>query len=307
MRNIPALLLNRNIIRILILSSLILIKISPAHSQENENISGKLEADLVVEYYKNFENTRILIVTLSTRENGKIIYLNGQSVDLYLNEISESGILGSVITDENGKGELHLSNIKFKNAAGNLTEFKFIARLIKSANYISDDDSKTISESVLDIECFKEDSVKYVKAIFKSIDSAGNLYPAEYMEVHFYIQRMLGLLPIGGDYTFTDENGEIIIEFPDDLSGNKSGKLDIIVKIEDDENYGNISNRSTEKWGAPLKYSSSSEGRSLWGSRANAPLILIIISNFIILGVWILILYLILQIFRIRKLNKDIN
>ena len=279
-------------------------RIFTLHSQDVSETNPKMEPKLYLECHKNSDNTISLIASLSIRENGQIKYLKGEIIHIYFNEISEDGLIGIVITDGNGKGELHSTEEKFKSAITNQTHFQFIALLNDTETYAMEKVELTIYETNLEIQCFEEDSVKYVTAIFSQIDSARNLIPLEDIEIHFYVQRMLGLLPVGGDYTYTNEDGEISIEFPDNLVGKSDGNVEIFVKVEDEEYYGNITNQTSIAWGIPFESKQRIENGSLWGNRANAPIFLIIISNIIILGVWFVILYLVLQIYKIRKIGK---
>lgn len=269
---------------------------------ETEDITA---ANLYLDYYKNNDNSRTLVATLSTREQGRIVYLQGEIVDLYLNEISKEGFIGFVITDENGQGKLNSGKHLFTADMAGKTQFEFIALLHEQENYSADTVRLSVRESILKMECIEKDSVKYVEAAFGMVDSIGQIIPVESVEIHFYIRRMLGMLPIGGDYTYTNEDGEISIEFPADITGNDEGEVEIFVKVENEDPFGTLTKSKLIRWGVPLENQSRFERGSLWGNRGNAPLFLIIISNLIILGVWGIILYLIFQIYRIRKLGKE--
>lgn len=289
---------------ILFVSLCFIFEIHTIYSRAVSNVNFKIEPDLYLEYYKDSNNTSSLVVSLSTRENGQIKYLQGEIINIYLNEISELGLIGIVITDENGKGELQAIEENFNSALSNQTIFQFYALLKDTVTYIHEAVELTIYESNLEIHCFEEDSVKYLKAVFSQVDSTGRLYPLEDFEIHFYVQRMLGLLPIGGDYTYTDEDGAISIEFPEDLAGDPDGNIEIFIQVEDEEYFGNIKNQKSISWGIPLEIEQKVNKGSLIGNRANAPMFLIAISNIIIIGVWIVILYLVFQIYKIRKLGS---
>ena len=274
------------------------------YAQSPENTTDKPEVDLGISYYKNADNTRTVKVKLSRMVDRKRVYLQGEIVNLYLNDISKNGMLGNVMTDENGEGEFHLISQKFKKATDSLTSFNFIASFKNSEKYADKEAGLTVNDGSLDLQCYKKDSVKYIKATVSSMDPERNLVPASDIQVHFYVQRMFSLLPIGGDYTYTDESGEVTIEFPEDLPGDENGNVDIFAKVEDDESLGNITKEESENWGVPAATNVKFNQRALWSSRANAPVPLIIISTAIIVGVWTVILYLVIQLFQIRKLNR---
>lgn len=265
--------------------------------------TGRLKVKIQLNYFKNPDDTRKVIVTVKRKEDKKIIYVDGVIINLYLNEISRKGMMGSLITGEDGKAVFLLVN-KFEAAKDTLKTYTFIVRLNNDENYEDKDVSITIKEAKLELSFIEEDSIKYIKAFVNEIDTNGSAIPVEDIEVHFYVQRMFSLLPIGGDYTYTDENGEVKIEFPNDLPGDTTGNLNIIVKVEDDENFGNMEVRETRDWGVPVAINERLNERKLWASRANAPLSLIVISVSIILSIGGVLLYLFFQLYRIKKLSK---
>ena len=145
----------------------------------------------------------------------------------------------------------------------------------------------------------QNDSMRFCKAIVTADNK-----PVKDVEIHFYVQRMYSLLPVGKAIE-TDSNGQAIANFPLDLPGDKNGNLIAVAKIEDDDNYGTVESRSTVKWGIlPKDEVENWNKRSLSASRDKAPMILIIVSNLIIAVIWGTILYVIYQIFRIKKASQ---
>jgi len=142
----------------------------------------------------------------------------------------------------------------------------------------------------------EEDSTRTCTAMVTAGDK-----PVEEAEVQFYVERMFSLLPIGRGEE-TDENGEAVQEFPYDLPGDKDGNLHIVAKIEDHDIYGTVEGSADVKWGAKIKSGHETWGhRSLSAARDKAPTILILTSNFIIAIIWGTILYVIFQVYRIKK------
>lgn len=159
--------------------------------------------------------------------------------------------------------------------------------------YSQDKDAKiTLSFDVVD-------SVKTCKALVTSGDA-----PVKEVEVKLYVKRLFSLLPIGGAVA-TDEEGIASFEFPNDIPADMDGKLTVIAKTEDDENVGTIEASATSDWGIPRGGNEILE-RSLSGSRSKAPWIFIIASNVIIIGIWGTLIYVISQLFRIKKLSKHL-
>lgn len=125
-------------------------------------------------------------------------------------------------------------------------------------------------------------------------------------EIHLYVQRMYSLLAVG-KVIATDENGDAAIDFPVDLPGDQNKNITVIAKIEGDDNYGNAETTATVKWGAEPKEKDLWNKRSLSASREKAPMLLVVASNLIIIVIWGTILYLITQLFRIKKSGKPVT
>ncbi len=145
----------------------------------------------------------------------------------------------------------------------------------------------------------KRDSINTCKALVTSNDT-----PVKEIEVKLYVQRMFSLLPVG-DAVATDEEGISSFEFPNDIPADLDGKLTVFAKVEDDENLGNLEAKGQIDWGAP-RLSNDIMERSLSGSRSNAPWILTIVSNIIILGIWGTLVYVVTQLFKIKKLSRHL-
>ncbi len=127
--------------------------------------------------------------------------------------------------------------------------------------------------------------------------------PIEEVELNFYVQRTFSLLPLGDGFNETDENGELEIEFPNDLPGDAEGNVTIIVKIIEHDLYNDLTIETIKKWGIPTIISDTKGERSLWAAAANAPITLIITVSGMILVIWFIILYIIFNFYKISKIK----
>lgn len=147
-----------------------------------------------------------------------------------------------------------------------------------------------------------QDSIRTCKAIVTS-----DQVPVKGTEVHFYVKRWYNLLPVGKAME-TDDNGEAVATFPNDLPGDKNGNIVAVVKIEDDDVYGTVETQAEINWGIlPSKESDHWNERSLSASREKAPMYLIIVSNLIIAVIWATLFYIIFQVYRIKKESRIIK
>ncbi len=164
--------------------------------------------------------------------------------------------------------------------------------LICSNNFAQD------KQAELKLSFAKEDSLNVCKV---NVVSEGQ--PVAEVSVKLFVKRLFGLLPVGEEST--DETGVASFEVPNDIPADASGKLTIIAKIEDDENYENVETEAAVNWGVIIKDDDSVKlDRSLSASRENAPIYFIIVSNLIIAGIWGTIFYVILQVFKIKRISS---
>ena len=152
----------------------------------------------------------------------------------------------------------------------------------------------------LELSFFKADSVNTVKALLTSNDSSNVSKPVAKTEVKFYAKKSFGLLPIGEPQT-TDENGEATVAFPIDLPGDSTGNVEVIAKVEDNEELGDLENMKPVKWGIPTSSINAFHDRALWGTAANAPLPLVITATSIVIVVWGVIFYIVTLLYKIPK------
>ena len=145
----------------------------------------------------------------------------------------------------------------------------------------------------------EENEVKTITA--KATDSTG--LPIEELDIYFYVKRTFSLLPIGDVFNTTDENGEVVVEFPNDLPADSEGYVTIIVKILESDIYNDLSVETVKKWGIQTSYDQFEEKRSLWAAAANAPITLVVIVSGMILAIWFIIVYIIVVLFKIRRIK----
>ena len=81
--------------------------------------------------------------------------------------------------------------------------------------------------------------------------------------------------------------------------------LVLVVKTEDNEQFGNLVFEKTVPWGLYIKHHSDFNKRSLWGTRDRSPMWLLLMAGSIVAGVWGVLIYLVFQLIKIRKAGKS--
>lgn len=157
-------------------------------------------------------------------------------------------------------------------------------------------------KAFIELDFREEMGKKYVIATASNFDHDSIGAPIEEIDLYIFVERTFSLLPIGDRFTETDENGERKIEFPSDLPGDTLGLVNVIVKIEDADEYTDTSFSKTINWGIPLVIDKSENKRALWAASASAPIYLLILTNSLILIVWGIIFYICVKIYHISKM-----
>ncbi len=137
----------------------------------------------------------------------------------------------------------------------------------------------------------------------KVADTAG--VPAEAVELYFYVKRTFSNLPIGDVFNETDEDGEVSVQFPADLPGDKDGNVEIMVKLMDSDQFNDQTLTLSRRWGVPTEWDPGDEKRSLWAAAANAPIPLVIITSSLIVIIWYVICYILYSLYRMSKIKPN--
>jgi hypothetical protein len=177
--------------------------------------------------------------------------------------------------------------------SGTIFVFLFV---VSSFSYSQDKEAK------ITLSFENRDSVNLCKAYVSSGDSA-----VKEVSVKLFVQGMFSQLQIGKDAS-TNEEGIANFYLAKDIRADKNGRITVIAKIEDDENYANTETKETIVWGIKKVIADSENSeRAFWASRNRAPIYLIIIADLIIFGVWGTLVYVIIQVFKLKNINKQIT
>lgn len=254
-----------------------------------------VEASLT--YSKLKDNSIRLSTVLSDAEESDPV----PDVEIEFYSISDtvSTSLGKAVSDQEGVAilqgipfeSLRLNSDRTFSLAIDLTDDNL--RLAKEEFRFRDVDMQLSFEEI--------DSVKQIVVTISSWDELGNLLPLEEADAYLYVPRMFSLLPIGDIYT--DEDGRGMVKFPTDLPGDQNGRLEIIVRIEDHHEFGNVAVSGSIDWGAPLPTETSKLPRALWSP--DAPLWMWITFVVLMVGVWFHYGWVLVNLYRIKYHASD--
>lgn len=257
--------------------------------------------------YQNINNTGPrLLATVKTKVGRSYTTLEDIKINFYYGESDGGEYLGSLHT--NGSGEaLFLVPETLRKVIDTTGLYHYTAAVENQEGVRDKETDIEIIQTRAELKFIEEDSVRKIRYRFLAADSAGMLSPVAGLKPVFHVERLFGLLPISGDFTETDEEGYCEIVCPGDLPGDKDGRINVVVKIDDHDDYGTIISKAYIDWGTPLIQNEMRTERELWSSRANAPRYLVIIVNTILLGIGFTLLYIVYNLYRIYTLSHKKN
>ncbi|MEQ1553942.1 MAG: hypothetical protein ABL929_07185 [Ferruginibacter sp.] len=261
---------------------------------------------LNVSYHANTNNSMYLLVDTKAKIDGKFTPIKAIKVNLYLDENTDSTIIGKFITDKNGQAKAILP-ISLQHKWKSKATHTFLAISEATKNFEETTTETIITKSKIEIDTTNDGETKTVTAKVLTFNGTNWVAKPE-VELKIGIVRAGGgILSVGEEETFTtDETGVATATFnKDSLPGDAKGYLTLIAKIDQHDEIGNITQEKIIPWGKPSKIDNSFfDKRSLWSTRFRTPIWLLFMAYSIIIGVWGTIIYLIMQIIKIKKLGK---
>jgi hypothetical protein len=252
-----------------------------------------------VKYFVSTKQLPFLEVNTQTKTGRLLEALPNIPVTLYFGEEAPENLIGKTTTGFFGKSKVYFTP-QFKSKWDSLNEFTFTA----SSDSLGISSEVIIKKAALFIDTTNEDGVRSVKAILKEKKGAEWVAVPE-TEMKLRIKRLTGNLSVGDDETYTsDSSGYAIAEFKrDSIPGDEKGNIILLAKVEDNENYGNLEAEQLAHWGKASSLENHFWHRSLWSTGNRAPYWLLTLAIGIIVGIWGTIIYLVFQMFKIKKLG----
>ena len=260
------------------------------HAQKKERLR------LSAAYSKITDGPSYLDLRARARINKTNVNIANINLSVFYEVDGEEVELGELITDYEGKARYTLKGLgEIRPDSTGL--------YILGASFNGNDSLRRASRSVefrdatITAGIKEVDSVSYISASLKDV-KADSLIADAIIKVQ--VQRMFKPLIISEDLLMTDEAGSIMVPVPADIPG-KDGILNMEVVIEDNDTYGTVKTVLEAPLGTPIVVDNTYNERTLWGTRANTPLFILFFTGVLIIGSWGLIIYLIINLFKIAK------
>ncbi|HZY38281.1 MAG TPA: hypothetical protein VFE53_16605 [Mucilaginibacter sp.] len=282
--------------------SLFLVLLLQAYNGFSQG-ADKGSLSITVSYYVANNKIPSLGVKVKTKVKGKFQNVGGIALGLFLDKDTATNLVGKVVTDEHGEAYTNIppSLKKQWNAS---VKHTFIAAFRGNTKYDSTSGDFTANRAKILIDTVSGRSV--VATVFEMKDSTWK--PVKGVDVVIAVKRMGGDLNVNETPTFsTDSTGKASADFKrDTIPGDLKGNIILVAKVLDNDQYGNLSIEKTVPWGA--KFVAKNEdfnARTLFATRAKAPIWLIFMATGITFAVWIVLVLLVLNIFKIKKLSQE--
>ena len=267
--------------------------------------SVKNDLNLSLGYFMNNNKVVYLKATTKSKIKGKFVQIKGIHINLFLDTDSTANLIGKVTTDDKGIAKAVLPPA-LKAVWDGAAKHNFIAVSEATKEFESTTAEATITKSKIVIDTLNEDAVRSISITVTALNRT-SWEPAPDLEMKVGIGRLLGgFLTVGEEATYTtDSSGTVVAALSrKNIPGDENGNIILVAKVEDNELLGNLTVNKTVRWGEAVK---SNDGffnqRTLWSTRFRTPLWLLFMAYSIVIGVWGTIIYLILQIFKIKKLG----
>lgn len=249
------------------------------------------------------ENNRLQYLSLESLLKRKQTFTpqKNKSYQIYLDSASPSNKIADVVTNESGKAKAifppHLREAWEAAAQHSLIVKEGEEELISDM---------MITKAKIDIDTINEDGTRSILVkVYKKEENEWK--PAADVELKAGVKRMGGLLSGGEEESYTtDSAGVALIAFnKDSLPGDQQGRITLMARIDENEELGNLTVEKTVPWGIAVNPRRDFfNERTLWSTRFNAPYWLLVMAYSIVIAVWGTLIYLIMQLIRIKKLGK---
>jgi hypothetical protein len=287
-----------NKILILSLSTILVLSSYDGFSQS----AKKGDLSIAINYFITNNETPYLLVKVKTKVNGRFQNVSGIALKLFLDKDSTGTFVGNVITNEKGEASTYIPT-SVKTEWRTALKHTFLAVFSGNEKYESARADLTVARAKLLINA----SDKTVTAtVLEMKDSTWT--PVKGVDVVLAIRRLGADLPINETPTFaTDSTGKASGDFKrDSIPGDAKGNIKLVAKIVDNDQYGNLSIEKTVPWGAKFVAVNTFNRRTLFATRNKAPLWLLFIAYSIAITVWGILIMLVLNLLKIRKLGQEV-
>ena len=293
----------QTISKCLVSAAIVLLSLSPASTIAQEEKTkaetekeepAKTSPSLEFIVVQKGDNTLDFKSKLQAKINGSNKKLPHLKINFIAVKGGEETPLGSAITDVAGKALFNCkSDLITSDESGNMN----VKAVFAGNNAMeSAEEELTLKKAKLEITPVAGDTLYSVKVRLVDV-SSGSVIPVPDVALGIYVHRYFNPLKVAE--ATTDANGEATAVVPFNLPGDENGNLQILVKLDEHELYGNMESSVTQKWGLPMSWQKLRSSRALW--TAHPPMWMLVTFIILVTVVWGHYIVIIYELFRLRK------
>jgi len=281
-----------------VLFSVLLLLCVHARTQEKED-PGKEFVSL--RYYNIDNRLQYLVLSSQLKKNNQLKPQHNKEYEVYLDNFDPAMLIGKLKTDIRGNANAVIPP-SLKTVWDAQPQHTFV--VMQGEEEIISDYSIVKSRIVMDTSTV--DSVRMITVQVSMLNDE-QWEPVPDVEMKVGVKRIGGILSAGDDETYTtDSSGSVTVAMTrTDIPGDLKGCYVLTAKIEDHDMLGNVVAEKQVPWGNILAEDNRFFTiRSLWSTRSHAPYWLLFMAYGIVISVWATLAYLVVLLFRIRKLGN---
>jgi hypothetical protein len=262
----------------------------------------KSDLSLNLSYFNKNEKLQYLQATAKAKIEGKFQPVAGLHLQFYITDEQNSNLLGSAITNEKGIAITYIPPTAKDEWMKSETR-EFLAKSETTNLYDSTKATAEVTKSKIRIDTGADRKIQATLLALKN----GSWVPVSGVDMVLAVKRMNADLLVDQNPTHTtDSLGLASTDYSlTDLPGDSAGNIILIARLDDNDVYGNLTSERIVPWGIPTRYIVDFDKRSLSARQGKTPLALAFIAYPIALAVWTVIIYLLFQIRKIKKLGDQ--
>lgn len=285
-------LISHIIIIVLIGISFVGLGLNKAIAQESTQIKVRIKAD----YVKVMDEGSYLDISTSARIDKKNVSVPDLDL-IIINETDDEDIeLGSATA--NSKGKIKFTLPELRTMVSDSSQFYNLKVSFKGNElYKKANRNVQFKDAEISARLIEKDSLHFISATIIDANSRDAI-SGELLDVQ--IERLFKPLKMGEEFNSTDEKGTVLVPIEQGIPG-IDGILNIEVVLNDNDTYGTVKALVKAPIGKAIVDESTFDQRTLWSPRNKTPWFFLVFANAIILAMWGIIIYLVINLFRIKK------
>jgi hypothetical protein len=263
----------------------------------------KNSLSLNLKYYNDNNVTHHLLVQAKSKIDGKFQQIPNIPVQFYItSDADKANLLGKGVTNEKGEALIEIPPAaKAEWLKSPNQNFVVVSTATKKFDEGRGELAVTKAKIKVDTAEGRIINAKLVALV----DTTWT--PIAGVDVIVGVKRLGGILNANETQTYpTDSSGSVTAEFKrDSLPGDQKGNIVLVASVVDNETYGNLTSQLVVPWGTKSVYMTNFDHRTLFARRGHSPIWLEILAYAIVVAVWSVIIFLLVQIKNIKKLGVE--